>query len=280
MRLPAGMWVHLNLQCQYTEAHHCITPLWQDGRKTEGQLLWPEAYDEDWCKRQRRTIGVKAWDTQYQGDPHPEGSREFNPEWLDYVFRRLCIEEVDRWIISIDCNFKKSESSDLVSMQLIAKIGPYYYIVDELTENMSWTTLKHSAKEYYHKWKEIGIFPLTVLIEEAANGYALCEEFVKDVGHAVHFRPQGDKTQRARQTTGIWECGHVRLPFPGAVLVNKKGEVVFRLRPIWVSAYKQQFRKFPQVKHDDSVDATSQGLIWLENPKNLRHKMPNVGVAA
>ena len=31
------MWVHLNLQCQYTEAHHCITPLWQDGRKTEGQ---------------------------------------------------------------------------------------------------------------------------------------------------------------------------------------------------------------------------------------------------
>lgn len=278
-RLPAGMWVHLNLPCKYVKAHHCITPIWEDKRTVEGQLLWPEAYDEEWCFRQRRTIGVKAWDAQYQGDPHPEGSREFEPDWLDYRFKRLLCVEVERWIISIDCNFKESPSSDLVSMQLIAKIGPYYYVVDEYTENMSWTTLKRTAKEYYHKWKELGICP-TVVIEEAANGFALCEEFVKAVGPAVHFKPQGSKVQRARQTTGIWECGQVRLPAPGAVLVLVSGEI-YHLKPgRWVSDYVKQFKKFPQVEHDDSVDATSQGLIWLENPKNLPRGIPNVGLAA
>jgi predicted phage terminase large subunit-like protein len=264
-------WVHVCLPCEYDPAHHCITPIGGDWRSDKGDLLWPEVYGPGgvrgptWLDTKKRRLGPRNWASQYQQQPVPEGGKEFEAEWLGRRFPRLNADEVERWILSVDCAFKDGPAVDNVSIQLIAKVRGWYYIVDEVTDTMSWTTTKRTFEERYWYWRGLGIPIMTCLIEEAANGHALIDEFDKLLPGVFGFKTRGDsKVTRARGTTGIWAAGQVWLPMRNAILVI--GNRLITLAAGWTSAYERQFLKFPDPReHDDSVDATTQAILYLEH---------------
>lgn len=255
--------VHLCLPLEYDPAHHCVTPYGGDWRTKPGQLLWPEGCPPNYAADKRRDVGPRRFAAIFNQRPVADGGREFQPDWLGHRWRRLIVEKVERWGVSIDASFKDGPSADSVSIQLIAKIGPFYYIVDEISDTMSWTTLKRRAMEFVQQWRNRGVPVLTVLIEEAANGWALKDEFERTVTGGIGFKPKGDKVNRARSTTGIWEAGQVLLPADGAILVLP-GNVEHEVHPKWTADYETQFLDFPEVEHDDSVDATTQWIIYCE----------------
>lgn len=281
MRTEPEEWVRLCLPCEYDPAHHCTTPWGGDWRTTKGELLWPEAYDKNFVERKKRKLGPRAWAAQYQQQPFPEGGREFEPDWLGHKFPRLVISKVERWIISVDCSFKDGPAVDSVSIQLIAKIGAFYYIVDELSDTMSWNTLKRRFHDFHQKWTTLGLPILTTLIEEAANGHALISEFQKKLPGVIPFKTKGEsKVSRARATTGIWEAAQVLLPEWGAKLIDDNGRTVATLQPAWKVNYERQFLSFPDPsEHDDSVDSTTQAILYLENEKNAPKGLPQIGLA-
>lgn len=47
-----------------------------------GEALWPERYDLDTLERTRATIGARAWQALYQGDPAPDTGVYFERGWI------------------------------------------------------------------------------------------------------------------------------------------------------------------------------------------------------
>ena len=66
--------VHLCLPCEYEARRHCTTVVgFSDPRTEEGELLWPERFNKEWCATQKHKVGSYAWAAQYQQLPSPRG---------------------------------------------------------------------------------------------------------------------------------------------------------------------------------------------------------------
>src|SRR5699024_3532292 len=89
------------------------------------------------------------------------------------------------------------------------------------------------------------------LVEEAANGAAVSDTLKGKVAGLKPVRATGGKEGRARAVTPGIESGNVFLPYPG----DPGNE--------WVHDLLSELRSFPNVAHDDQVDALTQGLAGL-----------------
>ena len=65
----------------------------------------------------------------------------------------------------------------------------------------------------------------------------------------VGVSPPGDKQMRLAAQTPAMEAGRVHLP----------------LEAPWLEDYLHELTTFPNAKHDDQVDSTSQALAWIRN---------------
>ena len=63
-------------------------------------------------------------------------------------------------------------------------------------------------------------------------------------------QPEGDKIMRMHGQTVLFENGRVLLPQEAP----------------WLTDYIRELTSFPNAKHDDQVDSTSQALAWF-NPR-------------
>ena len=95
------------------------------------------------------------------------------------------------------------------------------------------------------QWK-----PQAILIEDKASGQSLIQELRKDPQgqrfNVIGIQPHGDKVMRLVAETPKFEGGRVLLP---------------RSAP-WLAAYESEILTFPNGRHDDQVDSTSQYLKW------------------
>ena len=82
----------------------------------------------------------------------------------------------------------------------------------------------------------------TTLIEDKANGSAIIDILRKQMTGIIAVNPLGGKVSRANAVVGAVESGNVHLP--------KKAK--------WVTEYIDQFAAFPNGKHDDEVDCSTQ----------------------
>ena len=91
-----------------------------------------------------------------------------------------------------------------------------------------------------------GFAPHAVLIEDAANGPAVCQLLRRQVPGLIAIRPQGSKLSRAHAVAPLLEAGQLH----------------FRSR---CRALTDELLCFPAGAHDDLVDAFCQGVIWLQH---------------
>ena len=91
-----------------------------------------------------------------------------------------------------------------------------------------------------------GQSPDAVLIEDAANGPAVCQLLRRQIPGLIAVRPQGSKISRAHAVAPLLEAGQLAFHSGNEVLVS-------------------ELLGFPNAAHDDLVDAFCQGVIWLQN---------------
>jgi predicted phage terminase large subunit-like protein len=74
-------WEHLNIPSRYEKKFHCSTSLgWSDPRTEEGELFWPERFDEKSTKRLEGQLGHYAASAQMQQNPIPRAGKTFDAE--------------------------------------------------------------------------------------------------------------------------------------------------------------------------------------------------------
>ena len=97
--------------------------------------------------------------------------------------------------------------------------------------------------------------PNVLLVEDKASGQSLLQELKKETLYpVVGYKPDREKTARAHAVTALIEGRRCHLPEWGD----------------WVDDYVGDMSKFPNGPHDDDVDATTQGLLYIREKFGTR----------
>jgi len=112
--------------------------------------------------------------------------------------------------------------------------------------------LRRRSIDLASRW-EVG----TLLIEDAASGAQLIQvlrhEAPRGVPTPIARKPEGDKETRFSAQTSRIEAGDLLLPDDAP----------------WLAGFERELLGFPNLRHDDQVDALTQLLAW-RSPRGAR----------
>lgn len=203
-----------------------------------GEPLWPERYGLAFIQERKRY--PSSFNSLYQGRPTSQEGNILKRHWWRYydVLPTLAIE-----IMSIDATFKDEKDSDFVSIQVWGKVGADMYLKDNLKARMNFPTTLQAIRNMLKKHSKVR----AKFVEDKANGPAIIQVMNKEIGGFIGLDPRGGKVARVNAVSPYIESGNVFLP--------RNAE--------WVHDFVEEAASFPAGKHDDQVDAMSQGLNRL-----------------
>jgi predicted phage terminase large subunit-like protein len=109
---------------------------------------------------------------------------------------------------------------------------------------MDYPDLKRAVRDQAERFR-----PSNILIEDKASGTQLIQELIRDGVHNVtRYEPMIEKVMRLNSVTSTIENGFVYVPTEAD----------------WLACYLHELTSFPNGKHDDQADSTSQALDWAK----------------
>lgn len=262
-------WVHLCLPAEF-DGRRCMTYVrdtlfWQDERE-EGELLWPEQWDEK--ELQTHRSNPYAWAGQYQQLPVPRGGGILKEAWWgDWTDNK-------RWptfeyvLASLDGAYTKDTKNDPSALVIFG-------IYEDQNENR-----RIMLVEGWRKWLEINDLVVEVakscrefkvdrlLIENKASGKSVAQELIRlfageMFGVDLVNPTSKDKEARVHAVVSIFTDG-LRYDadsksWEGNRLINTN------LSKDWAQMVVAECIQFPNAKHDDLLDAVTQALQYLRD---------------
>jgi predicted phage terminase large subunit-like protein len=250
-------YVHLNLPMRFDPSRRCRTVIgFEDPRTVEGELLFPERYDEASVAKLERDLGSYAASAQLQQEPVSRAGTLFKRDWFEIVDAPDVT--IRRWARAWDL---ASTAASLTS------------------SNPDWTVgLKGGVDEHGVIWithmvrmqKNPGPRDDDMAFIAKRDGYDCVQRFPQDPGQAgksqaeslrrhigahgfVRFKPiTRDKVSRANEALKMAEYGKIKL-------INFKG----------LSDFLEELCAFPNSAHDDIVDALSDLVDELVEDEGL-----------
>lgn len=254
-------WTWLMLPMRYESARHCVTPIFEDPRTEEGELLWPERMGEKEVRALEVALGPYGASGQLQQSPLPKGGgiirREDwklwgNPDDInDPYYKRFPMMEFV--VASLDPAYTEKQENDYSALVVLGVFRDKnnmlrVMLMGAWQERLAINDLVNkTAKtcERFHVDK--------LLIENKASGISVGQEMKRLHGNAQWSTqlvdPRGqDKVARTHAIQHIWGEGIVYAPD------REYADLVIN-----------QMSSFPRGKHDDLHDAVIQGITYLRN---------------
>lgn len=242
--------VHNCLPAQFDPARRTVTTWGSDPRRVEGELLDPVRLPERIIKEMRLRIGPLDASAQLDQNPVPEGGAVFKREHLRHWDATTKPPAFDQMICTWDMAFKDEETSDYVCGQVWGRCGAGFYLLDQVHGHFDFAASRLHVISLALKWPGATV----KLVEDKANGIAIINTLNAVIPGIVPVDPQGGKYSRASACSGLFEAGNVYLPDPKMSGFEWVGG---KLIP--------EILSFPRAKHDDQVDAMTQGLLYLQS---------------
>jgi len=208
---------------------------------------------------QRARDSFGSWEARtrlslFQGRPTSDEGDMFERAWFQRYSAPPDRVPCDEKIISVDCAFRDSDTSDYVVLQVWGKNGARKYLLDQTRGKMGITGTRDALRDLSAKWPDAHV----KLIETKANGDALIDLLKGKVPGLIGFNPEASKEARAKVAAWEFEARDVFLPEAQ--------------HAPWIGDYIEELASFPNAPNDDQVDATSQVMIrWKsanQDPKN------------
>lgn len=234
-------WTLLKIPMEYREGAPLL-PFGKDPRTVKGELLWPARYPQSEVWSLRRSLGPLAASAQLDQDPTPEGGTVFQRDWFPRFEGHDLPAVLDKVFLSLDAAFKGAETSDRVAWTVWGQKGPRLFLLGAEARQRSFLETLSDAQRLVQRWR-----PDEVLIEDKANGPAICEVLRRSIPGVLEVSPGADsKIARAHSVSGYCQAGDVAIPSD-------------RLAP-WAGEWLDELTRFPRGRYDDLVDSTSQAL--------------------
>lgn len=240
-------YVHLCLPMEFEMGRRCVTPIFSDPRKAEGELLWPRRMNADFVREKKspQGLGEYGYAGQAQQRPAPAAGAMIKREWLRY-YTVLPDLAAARWEQSWDLIFDGDGEGSFVVGQVWAQLGANHYLVYQYRERVDFVTTLAAfvrVSTMYPKARR-------KRVEKKANGAALISVLGAKVAGIVPVIPKGSKASRLDAVSPLFEAGNVWAPDPKtAPWVSSWVEEVVGMTPLG-----------PSTANDDQVDTTTQYL--------------------
>lgn len=198
--------------------------------------------------------GSRTWASLYQGRPAPESGDVLKRDWWQRYDTPLhlvrddgvhIVTDYDDMLMSWDLTFKDTKGSDYVVGQVWMRRGADAYLLDQVRGRLDFVATAEKVKALAARWPQA----VLKIVEDKANGPAVIAYLRRTVPGIVPEEPQGSKLARASAVAPLIEAGNVHIP-------------AVELAP-WSDDLIEEAAAFPNGKHDDQVDALSQGLNRL-----------------
>jgi predicted phage terminase large subunit-like protein len=226
------------------ELHVIETPFGvQRFKRRIGDLLHPERESAATLARIRATMGEYNFAGQYQQAPAPSGGGMIKQNWFK-SYDADNPPEFERIVQSWDTANKPGELNDHSVCTTWGIKNNQYFLIHVLRRRMAYPDLKRAVRELAQAYR-----PSVILIEDKASGTQLIQELIENRVQGVkRFKPEYDKVMRLHAQSGTIENGFVYLPKQAS----------------WLAEYVHELTTFPNGKHDDQTDSTSQFLAWIK----------------
>jgi len=157
-------------------------------------------------------------------------------------------------VLSCDLSNQNTAKADFAAFQVWAYDGGNYYLLARGKARCGFTEQIEIIKKFILRYTNIRL----VLVELKATGTAMVDHLKKSTDIPVLGYDTGyqKKESRASAASIQFEAGRVYIPS------EKKDPTI--------ENYKNELMGFPNLAHDDEVDATSQCLNYLSEKKRGR----------
>ncbi len=265
MKADGQHYEHLCLPAEYETTNRKTSIGFSDPRTEAGQLLWPDRFTPGALRDLKSSMGSYAIAGQLQQRPSPDAGGIFKKsDWrywkpkgvnLPPVAVRLEdntlleIEAVDlpgafdEMIQSWDMAFKETATSDFVAGQVLGRFQANYYMLDYYRERADINKTMDAVRAFTSKWPSA----IAKLVEDKANGPAVIQLLTSKIAGLIAVQPEGGKIGRAHASSPVVESHNVYLPHPALYA--------------WVDQFIESCAGFPNLAHDDDVDAFTQAMI-------------------
>ena len=219
----------------------------------EGDPLWKESYPIERLEEIKKTIGTREWSSLYAQKPSVEEGNIIKRWWWK-TWTRENPPEMDYILQSWDTAYTVTETSDYsacTTWGVFSGEGGYnLYLIDSFREKLTFPELKNQAIHLYNELQ-----PDLVLVEAKASGWSLVQELMRTGIPITPFNPKKmDKLARVHSVAPLFEGGRIWAPD-----TDESADVM------------NQFAMFPNTKHDDLVDSTTQALLRLRKGWMVSH---------
>jgi len=206
----------------------------------DGKALWPERYPLDVLEQIRASIGGRAFESLYQGNPTVAEGQIIKREWWRYF---KVAPGFNRTIHSWDTAFKDKTQNDYSVCTVWGEAQSGFYLQDVWRGKVEFPELKRIAIALYER-----DHPNAVIVEDKASGQSLIPELERNTRIPVlPVKVDSNKVARANAVTPLIEAGKVYLPESAP----------------WLFDFIEELSAFPNAEHDDQVDSTTQALSYM-----------------
>jgi predicted phage terminase large subunit-like protein len=213
-----------------------------DGRtydRQKGELLHPEHEPAHVLAELKREMGPIAFSAQYQQSPIPPGGTIIKRKWLT-PYDEIRRQSDDRIIMSWDIALSETESGDYSACVVLLRRKEVFFILEVVRGRFPFDTLKRKVMDVKKRYGSS-----TLLIEDSPISRGLIQSLREQSINVMVSKPETDKRARVIAQTDLFAGGSVRFP----------------RRAAWLEDFTAELLAFPG-RHDDQVDALTQGLAW------------------
>ncbi len=222
--------------------------------------------DNKWLRSKKTLVmageGEHTWNALYQGHPSAQNGNLFKDNWWQLYSRRdYSTRDFEFLCLSVDATFKKTDTSDMVGIELWGLAQNHCYLWKLINKRMGFVETCKKIRDLVKEFPNID----ELIIEDKANGSAIIDSlrYMEDMPPIVGVSPLGGKYSRAQAVSPFVATGAVHIPNDFTEEESKEIEWDGNEQLSPHGRFIAQHSRFPFMKHDDMVDSTSQALSRL-----------------
>jgi predicted phage terminase large subunit-like protein len=192
----------------------------------------------------KREMGPIAFSAQYQQSPVPPGGTIIKRKWL-VPYDEIHHQAGDRIILSWDIALSETETGDYSACVVLLRRQEVFYIMEVVRGRFPFDALKRKVMEVKQRYGSS-----TLLIEDSPISRGLIQSLREQSINVTTDKPDTDKRARVIAQSDLFAGGSVRFPRCAD----------------WLEDFTAELLAFPG-RHDDQVDALTQGLAWGRNSR-------------
>lgn len=249
---------HLMIPMRYESDRKCVTSIgWEDPRKAEGELMFPERFPESQVDELERVLGSYATAGQLQQRPAPRDGGLFKRAW----FKTIGAMPADIT--------KRVRAWDMAATEKMTTNNPDYTAGVDMSRTRDGLFIITGCNRFRGTPMDVentilgqaridGVATTVRLTQDPGQaGKAQAEQYVKKLaGYSVKVeRPTGDKATRAAPLASQVEAGNVQILVTGDTMLDA-----------WIEPFLAEITVFPAGRNDDQVDAAADAFNELAIP--------------